>query len=880
MNAPLMPLQETIATFAADCTTPKSSFVIGETVCAQTDGVDLNFPGGRWVHWLRPNLSIASGGSGSTDITVNPQTFTFIPDTTGTWKVTIAETGDPSQTPAVFTVTGTPPIATYDGATCMTPQDNFSIGDTICAKANDNFTGTRSIFFVDSQGGTIQANTITPTSPSANFVATTAGNYRVYLSGGSLLARAFFTVSDPGNPTVDLSVLKYNKTGEMSSGTPVSYEILVTNNGPDTASTVELTDAVPSGLTYLSSSQDSGPSFTQTATTPVTTWQIASLPPGATARFTITYTVDAAAGTEVSNTANVTNTTDEIHNEDNSSITFDVVGNGGGAPDCSLDCPNDIVTTATTHGENGGAVVTFATPESVGTCGTVTTTPASGSFFPIGTTTVTSSSATGGGFCTFTVKVVDSPAPTISCPANITVTANENQSSAFVPDPNGSSSSVGTATTTGDEPLELSESRDDGDALTAAYPIGVTDITRVVTDPSGRQATCTQRITVLPNHLLTISCPANVSVPSPTGCDPATGVNVGQATANSSTATITAERSDGQPLNAPYPVGVTTIEWTATDTDSQVATCTQTVTVTGTDTTAPILVVPPNISVTTSSCSVTLDDELGVANASDPDCSSAVSISRTGIPQISCPTPGNPNQTCDSFVFPTGTTIITYTATNSSGLTTVGTQTITVIEDPAVPPIISCPSNITVNLPLNTTATSTAVTYTTPVGTDNCPGAITTRTAGLASGASYPMGTTLNTYTVTDRSNNSASCSFNVTVLYNFFGFFAPVDNLPAFNEMKAGQAVPVKFSLSGNKGLNIFASGSPNSVQISCDNGAAILPVEETVNAGSSSLSYDANTDRYNYVWKTENSWKNSCRQLNVVLNDGTTHSAKFKFK
>lgn len=880
MNAPLMPFQETIATFAADCTTPKSSFTIGETVCAQTDGVDLNFPGGRWVHWLRPNLSIASGGSGSTDITVNPQTFTFVPDTTGTWKVTIAETGDPSQTPAVFTVTGNPPIATYDGATCTTLQDSFAVGDTVCAKADNNFTGTRFIFFVDSQGGAIQSNTITPTSPSATFIATTAGNFRVYLSAGSLIARTFFTVRDPDNPTVDLSVLKYNKTGEMSASTPVSYEILVTNNGPDTASSVELTDAVPSGLTYFSSSQDSGPTFTQTATTPITTWQIASLPSGASARFTITYTVDAGAGTEVSNTASVTNTADETHNEDNSSTTFDVVGNGGGAPDCSLDCPNNIVTTATTHGENGGANVTFAASEAVGSCGTVTTTPASGSFFPIGTTTVNTSSSTGGGFCTFTVTVVDSPAPTISCPANITVTANAGQSSAFVPDPNGSSSSVGTATTTGDAPLELSESRDDGEALTAIYPIGVTNITRVVTDPSGRQATCTQRITVLPNQVLTISCPTNVTVASPNGCDPATGVNVGQATSNSGTATITSARSDGQALNAPYPVGVTTIVWTATDVDTQTATCTQTVTVTGTDTTPPILHVPANISVTTSSCSVTLDDELGVANAEDPDCASAVSISRTGIPQISCPTPQNPNQTCDSFVFPTGTTIITYIATNSSGLTTVGTQTITVTEAPAVPPMISCPSDITVNLPLNTSATSTAVTYTTPVGTDNCPGAITTRTVGLASGASFPVGTTLNTYTVTDRSNNSASCSFNVTVLFNFSGFFAPVDNLPAFNEMKAGQAVPVKFSLSGNKGLNIFPANSPNSIQINCDSGATILPVEETVNAGSSSLSYDANTDRYNYVWKTENSWKNTCRQLNVVLNDGTTHTAKFKFK
>ena len=119
-----------------------------------------------------------------------------------------------------------------------------------------------------------------------------------------------------------------------------------------------------------------------------------------------------------------------------------------------------------------------------------------------------------------------------------------------------------------------------------------------------------------------------------------------------------------------------------------------------------------------------------------------------------------------------------------------------------------------------------------------------------------------------------------MTVLYNFTGFFPPIDNLPAYNEMKAGQAAPVKFSLSGNKGLSIFAAQSPSSVSISCSDGSSILPVEETLNAGQSSLSYDPTTDTYNYVWKTETPWKNTCRQLNVVLNDGTTHSAKFKFK
>ncbi len=56
-------------------------------------------------------------------------------------------------------------------------------------------------------------------------------------------------------------------------------------------------------------------------------------------------------------------------------------------------------------------------------------------------------------------------------------------------------------------------------------------------------------------------------------------------------------------------------------------------------------------------------------------------------------------------------------------------------------------------------------TYTAPVGADNCPGSTTTRTAGLASGSVFPIGTTTVTHTVTDASGNTASCSFTVTVL-------------------------------------------------------------------------------------------------------------------
>jgi len=115
---------------------------------------------------------------------------------------------------------------------------------------------------------------------------------------------------------------------------------------------------------------------------------------------------------------------------------------------------------------------------------------------------------------------------------------------------------------------------------------------------------------------------------------------------------------------------------------------------------------------------------------------------------------------------------------------------------------------------------------------------------------------------------------------FNFVGFFQPVDNLPTLNLVTAGQGVPVKFSLGGDQGLDIFAAGYPVSSEIACDANVQGSLIEETVTTGGSSLNYDAATGQYTYVWKTQKAWKGTCRMLDVRLIDGTNHFAKFRFK
>lgn len=111
----------------------------------------------------------------------------------------------------------------------------------------------------------------------------------------------------------------------------------------------------------------------------------------------------------------------------------------------------------------------------------------------------------------------------------------------------------------------------------------------------------------------------------------------------------------------------------------------------------------------------------------------------------------------------------------------------------------------------------------------------------------------------------------------SFTGFFQPVDNLPTVNSVKAGSAVPVKFSLNGDQGLNIFASGYPRAELIQCQTGAQIDAIEETVYAGNSTLTYDTGSGRYMFVWKTDKAWGGSCRELQIKLIDGEVYSARF---
>jgi hypothetical protein len=141
------------------------------------------------------------------------------------------------------------------------------------------------------------------------------------------------------------------------------------------------------------------------------------------------------------------------------------------------------------------------------------------------------------------------------------------------------------------------------------------------------------------------------------------------------------------------------------------------------------------------------------------------------------------------------------------------------------------------------------------------------------------VGAKVLTVTAVDRAGNVSTRTTGYSVQYGFAGFFAPVENLPVVNRVRAGAAVPIKFSLQGDQGLDIFEAGYPLVQPVACSDFAPMADIEETIFAGSNSLQYDAATDRYTFVWKTDRAWSGGCARLLVRLRDGITRSATFSF-
>ncbi|GBL36283.1 hypothetical protein EMGBS15_18780 [Filimonas sp.] len=205
-----------------------------------------------------------------------------------------------------------------------------------------------------------------------------------------------------------------------------------------------------------------------------------------------------------------------------------------------------------------------------------------------------------------------------------------------------------------------------------------------------------------------------------------------------------------------YPLGNTTVTWTATDAAGNTATCTQDVTVV--DNQVPTLASPGNQTLTTISntCAATYT----IADPISDNCTGSFwGYSTTGATTLS--SSGNTiayGTGSGVLSFNVGATAVTLTGIDAvSNIATSTTFTVTVTDNEA--PVISCPQDLTVN------ANYAGCTYNGSIGlasvTDNCSATV----SGPIPAGPYSVGTTTVVWTATDASGNTSTCSQIITVL-------------------------------------------------------------------------------------------------------------------
>jgi len=646
----------------------------------------------------------------------------------------------PTRTTTAMTLSADPflfvqSIATFDNATCSVPQTDFNLGDTVCVKASGvptslfpwqvNWVGP-SGFIRESDSASIDDTTeyryLLPSTSTDVINGETVenfGRWRVNLAkaNGAIQQTAFFTVHEVGNPQADVLVQKFQRDSNnaIHAGDNAAFIVVVQNAGPDPAASVHLVDSAPAGATLVSFTQNSGPACVQQDPNDCI---IATMTNGDRAEFTMIYGIGGGTSPGTYQTSATVSSTTPDPNSDNNSATvaFEVQSGSAGGGACELTCPSDVFANAnTTEGGQRGAHVTFDDAVGTGTCGSITATPASGSFFPVGTTPVTVTSETGDGSCTFTVEVEESNGNvSISCPANITANADSNCEATVT---------VGNPTVTGTN-VTFHGVRSDGKPMynCDCFP----------NSPDQADDACD----------VNGACSRRTDAPFPAG-----------------TTTIT-WLAFSHDTPGPY---ATPDDEIAHRTGS--TSCNQTITIND--------VTPPTISATNSSASADANCQAPVpdySNTVDDNCacaSSDTSDACAGHPHITysqSPAAGT--------MVGLGPTTVHITAndnsSNNSGAGNTTTKDVTFTVNDTTAPMITCPANITTNT-LPGTCSAIVVTGT-ATATDNCdstPTITATRSDGQSLVALYPKGTTTITWRATDDAGNYSECTQTVTVVDN-----------------------------------------------------------------------------------------------------------------
>jgi uncharacterized repeat protein (TIGR01451 family) len=426
----------------------------------------------------------------------------------------------------------------------------------------------------------------------------------------------------------------------------------------------------------------------------------------------------------------VTNTATDSHG--NSSIcTFTVTITDTQAP--VLTCSSNLNLNADA-GHCSRSNVTFNVTANDNCDGpvTVVSVPASGSTFPVGVTTVTNTASDSHGntsVCAFTVTIADTQAPVINCSSNLNLIADAGHCSR-----SNVTFSV-TASDNCDGPVPVVSVPPSG----SIFPVGVTVVTNTARDSHGNTSVCTFTVTINDTQPPVIACSSNLNLTA----------DAGHCSRSNVTFSVTAnDNCDGPvpvvsvpPSGSTFPVGVTSVTNTATDSHGNTSVCTFSITIA--DTQAPVINCSSNLSLIADAGHCSRSNVTFNVTAND-NCDGPV-------PVISVPPSGS--------LFPVGVTVVTNTARDSHGNTSACTFTVTITDTQA--PVISCSSNL--NLTADAGHCSRSNVTFSVTATDNCDGPVPVVSVP-ASGSTFPVGLTVVTNTARDSHGNTSTCIFSVTI--------------------------------------------------------------------------------------------------------------------
>lgn len=394
--------------------------------------------------------------------------------------------------------------------------------------------------------------------------------------------------------------------------------------------------------------------------------------------------------------------------------------------------------------------------------------------FPVGTTTVSFSATDSCGLnviatSTVTVQVVGNTAPVLTPPAAQTVEGPLCATAVARTDPAIAAwLGLATATDAEDGDLTASITNNAPASFPAARAPGVpTQVTFSVTDngnPPAPPATTTASSTLTvvdPNTAPVVTAPNTLTITLPAGTDPGATVPVTDPAIQAFLAAASAtDANDGVLVvsnNAPadFPVGTTTVTFSATDSCGVISSAQSAVLIEIAGNQAPVVTAPDPVSVVAPLCAVTVPATeptiaafLAGATALDPE---------DGSLPVFNDAPAN---------FPLNLTTVTFTATDSLGLSGAADSTVTVIETPNTAPTVSAPAPITITVPAGTTslpaadpAIQTFLAAASANDTQDGPLPVINNAPAV-----FPLGTTTVTFTATDSCGLAGSATSTVTI--------------------------------------------------------------------------------------------------------------------